>query len=366
LSLEEKSNDLTPKIEIGFDAKRYFHNSTGLGNYARWLINEMVREPELSVHIYSTKKEDISGNFTFHSPENYLKTFSSVWRSRVIVKDLLRDQVKIYHGLSNELPFGIHNTPIKSVVTIHDLINLRFPENYNAIDLRIYRRKLDYAIKQSNAIVTPSIQTKIDILENFEVEESKIHVIQLSNALSPNIYTLNHIVPYILCVSSFNKRKNIVNLVKAYQASNITNTKLILAGRDGDTSREVVALAESVPGVEIIPNPDENKIAELYNHALFCVYPSLFEGFGLPILEAFSYGKTVATSNISSMPEVGGNAALYFNPYEIKDMSNALNKLMSENERTSLMDQIPIQMKKFESKELIKSYMKIYKAIITS
>ena len=104
-------------------------------------------------------------------------------------------------------------------------------------------------------------------------------------------------------------------------------------------------------------------LALLYNSCEYCIYPSEYEGFGIPILEAFSYGKPVATSNISSMPEVGGDAADYFNPHELKSIENSIIKMNNPDYRTSLEANINRQLEKFESSRLIATYEDMYKRL---
>lgn len=344
-------------INVGFDAKRYFNNKTGLGNYSRWLVNGL-KETNLSITLFNPRKEGTDLNLV----SSKSKLTKSVWRSKWITKDDSFKNLDIYHGLSNELPFGIHKTNVRSVVTIHDLINFRYPENYKPIDRIIYQKKLEYAAKVANIIITPSQQTKRDVVHFLKADDSKIKVIPIS--VGPSIPPLPSHGNTVLCISSFSKRKNLIRLIDAFLRIKDKDLKLIIAGSKGDTYNQVNELAGKYPQIELKNNLSSSKINELYSKALFCIYPSLFEGFGIPILEAFAHNKLVATSNISSMPEVGGDVAVYFNPESVSEITQAIDKLSDSSIRKGREALIPQHLKHFDSAPLLSQYLDIYKQLV--
>jgi glycosyltransferase involved in cell wall biosynthesis len=348
----------TSKLSIGFDAKRYFHNTTGLGNYARWLIDGLSIEDDLNLVLFNPSNQTHT-HPVYSAP---LKKLQPFWRSVGIKKQIAASKIQVYHGLSNELPFGIHKTGVKSVVTIHDLINLKFPKNYPFTDRLIYAKKLSYAVKYADCIVVPSESTKEDLLHFFNADESKINVIGLSvkTVENPNISKPGK---HLLCVSSFTERKNLVNLVQAYQLVK-GNTPLIIAGAEGETYTKVQDLAKTDSRIELRTNVSNAVLSDLYRDAIYCIYPSIYEGFGIPILEAFSHKKVVATSNISSMPEVGGDAAMYFNPLHMKSIAGVLSTLLEEESRKRLEKNIPAQLLKFNSQHLLRTYKEVYQKLI--
>jgi glycosyltransferase involved in cell wall biosynthesis len=350
-------------MKIGFDAKRYFNNSTGLGNYARWLVDGLAQRNAYEYHLYQPNEISQTVNLPVHSPIGISKASPSLWRSRFVCSRLEADGIDIFHGLSNEIPFGIHKTNIKAVVTIHDLINKRYPKNYRSIDKIIYNRKLHYAQKHATKIITPSEQTKADLIHYFGTDKNKVDVIPLSVQPRKHAEHTNQVEgPYMLCVSGFSKRKNIPTLIKSYLGL-YTNVKLVLAGQKGDTYKEVKALAKHNPNIIIKTNVSNAELDSLYQHSLFCVYPSLFEGFGIPILEAFSYGKTVATSNLSSMPEVGGYAALYFNPLDVDEITKTLRLMLQQDNRAGLESLIISRLSHFDSEKLLARYEALYQSL---
>lgn len=351
-------------MRIGFDAKRYFNNFTGLGNYSRWLINNLNDQIPQSIVLFHTKKQnEYNEDISVITPE--IPLLKSIWRSWLIVRNLKKEKIDIYHGLSNELPFGIHKTSIKTVVTIHDLINKRYPENYAPIDRWIYDIKLRYAQKHADVIITVSEQTKKDIINYYKTDESKIRVIPIGIS-KKKTSTKKSDKPYILCVSSFTKRKNIRTLLEAFESIKSKKITLKVVGSHGNTSKEIIRLAKKDLRVELQFNVSNEKLNELYRNCEFCIYPSLFEGFGIPILEAFSFGKTIATSNISSMPEVGKNAAMYFDPKNHLSVRQAILQLMNQDIREEFEKKIPKTLQLFDSNKLIETYKSTYDELMTT
>ena len=351
-------------MRIGFDAKRYFNNITGLGNYSRWLIDNLNNQISQSIFLFhSDKSFDRKKDFNIITPKYSL--LKAIWRSWLVTKNLKKEKIDIYHGLSNEIPFGIHKTGIKSVVTIHDLINKRYPENYQLIDRWIYDLKLRYAQKYADVIITVSEQTKKDIIKYYNTNEAKIKVIPIGIA-QRKIKPVESPSPYILCVSSFTKRKNLKALVQAFKSIEDKDIKLKIVGSYGEAANEIQSLAKKDPRIELHFNISNEELNDLYTKCQFCVYPSLFEGFGIPILEAFSYGKAIATSNISSMPEVGKDAALYFNPNDPNHIREAIFQLMDNDTRNEYVKKIPTTLKSFDNHVLINAYKSVYSKLMTT
>ena len=170
-------------MNIAFDAKRAFTNGTGLGHYSRTLIRSLAtffpNENYFPCTPLITDRFDVSAFPNMHiiSPATFTtRSLRKLWRSSLVKSDLLKNNIDIYHGLSHEIPKGIDATKIKSIVTMHDLIFERFPEQYGLIDRKIYRYKFQYACKHANKIIAISEQTKNDLVELYDVPEHKIAV----------------------------------------------------------------------------------------------------------------------------------------------------------------------------------------------
>ena len=158
-------------MKIGYEAKRIFHNKTGLGNYSRDLIRILsTYYPDNTYFLYNPKPSEKN---LFNSEKtnikeclpksSFYKMFYNLWRQKAIVGDIVADDIQIYHGLSGEIPLGINRTKIKTIVTIHDLIFLRYPELYPFLDRIIYRVKFYSACKNADTIIAISEETKKDM-----------------------------------------------------------------------------------------------------------------------------------------------------------------------------------------------------------
>jgi len=168
-------------MHVGFDAKRAFHNQTGLGNYSRDVLRLLVRHrPGHRYTAYTPPAEglELGPGITVRGPDRPLGRLApSLWRVAGLAAQARREGVDLFHGLSNELPLGIERTGLRSVVTIHDLIFERFPELYPPVDRRIYRWKFRSATRRADRIIAISRQTRDDLVDLFGVDPARIRVV---------------------------------------------------------------------------------------------------------------------------------------------------------------------------------------------
>ena len=340
-------------MKIGYDAKRIVRNGTGLGNYGRTLVNDIAQQDRLlDLRLYAPDKgrDELRGqivaqdNVSFCYPHDSALPFAKAWwRTKGMVKDLQRDQIQIYHGLSGELPFGISKTNIRSVVTIHDLIFLRHPEYYHWIDTKIYTWKFLQTIKEADHIIAVSECTKRDIMEFGEVDGSQISVIYQSCAprfskeeVRGNKERLRVGASagmdgrYILSVGSIEERKNILLAVKALPLLP-EDLKLVIVGRHTkytDVVQDYVQRHGLTQRVKILHGVKDEELPDLYAGAEAFVYPSIYEGFGIPIIEAISTGLPVVACTGSCLEEAGGPDNLYVAPDDAEGMAAAIRQVL--------------------------------------
>lgn len=330
------------KMIIGFDAKRIVRNRTGLGSYARTLVNDLAGRGDMLLRLYAPDAghDDLRSqvpereNLCYCYPSSLTSHFSpftslskSYWRSRGIVSQLQRDGIQLYHGLSGELPMGISRSGIKSVVTIHDLIFLRHPEFYHWIDTKIYAWKFRHTVREADHIIAISECTKRDIMELGNVDERKISVVYQSYA--PHFKNLNSLPSplssrkYILNVGTIERRKNILLAVKAL-ALLPADLSLVIIGRHTPYADEVKAYAEKhhlADRVIMLHGINNEQLPPYYANAETFVYPSVYEGFGIPIIEAISSGLPVVACTGSCLEEAGGPDTLYVAPNDVQGMA---------------------------------------------
>jgi len=353
-------------MNIGFDAKRAYHNQTGLGHYSRTLIRSLSEyHPNHHYYLFNPKP---SGLFSLKAknlhevlPAGLLNNiFASAWRSSWVKKDLKRLEIHLYHGLSHEIPLGIHKTGIKSVVTIHDLIHERHPGQYNPIDIKIYQKKFRNACVHADKVIAISRQTKKDIMEFYKIPEEKITVCYQScnpafgqragedeKRKVKGKYSLPE--QFFLYVGSIIERKNLLNICKAFfLLRNKLNIPLVVIG-DGKKYKEqvkdyirqnrladkIIFLSESAPAKSSLSFQTAVDFPAIYQSAIAMIYPSFFEGFGIPVLEALWSRLPVITSNTSCLPEAGGEGAYYVNPASAEEIAEGMKKIYSDKQFTA-------------------------------
>ena len=371
----------TSILKIGFDAKRIVRNGTGLGSYGRTLVNDLAQYP-LRLNLYAPDKgrDDLRtqiverDNIAFVYPTS--RHFKSYWRSRGIVADLKRDGIQLFHGLSGELPFGIRKSGIKSVVTIHDLIFLRHPEFYNPIDVQIYKWKFRQTIKEADYIIAISECTKRDILEygGNLVSEDKITLIYQSCSprfnTSQNYKTSNlnsKLGCYVLSVGSIEPRKNTMLALKALHHLP-DDISLVLVGRHTAYTDKLIQYAKA-NGLEhrlhILHGVPDTDLPALYAGAECFVYPSVYEGFGIPIIEAISCGLPVVACTGSCLEEAGGPDSLYVAPNDAIGMANAIRRsLKGADDREERIQRSMDYIRRFSGTDVAGQVVDVYKRVL--
>jgi glycosyltransferase involved in cell wall biosynthesis len=371
-------------MNIGFEAKRVFHNKTGLGNYSRDLVKLLSQYfPENIYFLYNPKPKknqlfDVNNTNVFEkNPTSFFyKKFKNLWRQFGVTTDLTNDKIEIFHGLSGEIPFGLKSKNIKSVVTIHDLIFVKFPELYSFWDRKIHYYKFKKAAQNADIIVAVSQQTKEDIVEILKIDPSKIKVIyQGCHSIFKENFEVNQIqevvskynLPekYILNVGTIETRKNVLLAVKAIK--NI-DAFLVIVGKETKYSDEVknyISENNLQDKVLFLKGLSLQELAIVYQKATIFVYPSFYEGFGIPIIEAL-YSKTpVITTAGGVFPEAGGANSIYINPNSVSEMKTAILKLWNdENLRYSIAEKGFDFVQKFNDQGIAKEYIQIYKIIL--
>ncbi|MFA5933597.1 MAG: glycosyltransferase family 1 protein [Microgenomates group bacterium] len=368
-------------MNIGFDGSRAFSkNRTGTENYSYQLLKHLAKlDHTNNYYIYLTPKpytlypKDWPGNFKFITIP-----FSRLWTQVGLAKQTFKDtHLDVLFIPSHTLPL-IKRPGLKTVVTVHDLGAEYLPKTHQ-LKQRVYLKLMtDYQLKTVTRLIAVSKATKEDLVRRINIDPKKIDVIYEGydkSAFKPlktdefkdtlKYYDIES-NKYFLFVGTIQPRKNLVRLISAYsiflntpssatdrkvssmkylvysekQESldtkyKIQNTypKLVLAGSKGWMSDEIYELPKKL-GIEDQVKflgyvPDEN-LPSLYNGAIAFLYPSLFEGFGLPILEAMACGCPVLTSNVSSMPEVAGSSAVYVNPYSEDKIAQSISKLFND------------------------------------
>ncbi len=369
-------------MNIGFDAKRAFFNRSGLGNYSRSIIQLLNKYyPDNKYFLYTPKisnKIDFidSPNVKIRQPKGWIyRLVNAYWRSFKMPVDFQNDKLDLYHGLSNELPFGIKKSNVKSIVTIHDLIFMRYPKLYKKIDRWIYYKKFKTSCSNADTVVATSNQTKNDLIEFLNVDEKKIRVVY--QGCSPIFYQnksdeekhkirekYNLPSNFLLYVGTVEERKNALSIVKALHKGNI-DVPLIIAGKQTPYIEKIKQyitqnnVANDIRFLSYLPLED---LPALYQMADAFIFPSIFEGFGIPILEALNSGVPVITSTGSCFRETGGPQSLYVEPGDTESMIKAIKDVMTDRELRERMKQEGLaHARKFRDENIADNMFKVYK-----
>lgn len=371
-------------MKVGFDAKRAFFNKSGLGNYSRDIIRSLKKHyPEIEYYLYTPSTSgslsfmDFTGVKVSTPNKKKGKILQSYWRTLQLSNRLKKDTIDVYHGLSNELPRNIKQSKAKSVVTIHDLIFLRHPEWYRPVDRSIYRAKFKYSCKVADTIIAISEQTKSDIIEFYGIDERKIKVVyQSCNDLfkqeitgkEKEIIKQKYKLPdtFLLSVGTIEKRKNLLSLVKAIKLGRI-DIPLIVIGRKTNYFNKIQRFIETehLKNICFLNEVPVEDLPAIYQLSELFIYPSSFEGFGIPVLEAL-YSKTpVITSKSGCFKEVGGPSSLYVDPSDIEELSEAIIYVSSKKKvKEEMIEQGYLHAQQFSGKNAAQSLMKIYTRLI--
>lgn len=369
---------------LGFDAKRFFHNKTGLGNYSRDLIRILAHYyPDNTYLLYNPKPKKIDriaidGEIIIEKLPNSKKDrkLSSLWRLFSISSQIKNDKVAVFHGLSGEIPIGLSKSGIKTIVTIHDLIFMRYPELYTFFDRKIHYCKFKYAAKKADLVIAISEQTKKDIVEYLKIKPEKIKVIYQGCApvfkeeipselleLTRKKYQLpSH---FILNVGTIEKRKNILSAIKAIKDIDI---QLVIIGKKTayyNEIRKYILENKMEDKIIFIENIALNELAAIYRMAQIFIYPSVFEGFGIPIIEAL-YSKTpVLTSKGGCFSEAGGENSVYINALISEEISVEIIELLTNSEKRELMKRKGFEfVQKYNDDKIAKNWIETYNEVL--
>lgn len=340
-------------MKIGFDAKRLFLNNTGLGNYSRFVVDSLVKNhPENQYFLYTPNTRKNKGTEHYFStsnvhiiqPKGLLKFgfLKSIWRTFFISFDTSVKELDVFHGLSHELPLGLPPN-VKKVLTVHDVIFLRFPEYFPVIDRFFYKLKLASACEKADLIIAISEETKKDIIAFFQVDESKIQVIYQGcneiyfdkvsderRAIIMQKYNLPD--KYILNVGSIEERKNVGLLIEALaQIPENDRPDIVLIGKRTPYTQKVEKLIQKYKleaKVHILPFISFEDLSGIYQQAKLFAYTSKVEGFGIPILEAMVSEIPVLVPKGSCFTEVVGPDGVYFEPENSLDLANKIQHIL--------------------------------------
>lgn len=358
---------------FGYDKNTGLPLRVGSAEFAFRLIKEFAKNNDHNFFIYTPVEPSKDLPRETNSFKYIVFKSKKLWTMLGLSKKIYKDKnnLDVFFSPTHYLPlFSV----VPSVVSIFDLSYLKYPELFKKKDL--YQLKIwgRYSIKRAKAVITISESSKNAIIEEYKLASDKVHVVypgikELINNREINMTDLQKKYGikknFILFVGTIQPRKNIARMVEAI--SQIPELELIVVGKKGwqyegilDSPRKF-GVENRVKFLEFVP---DEELSELYKNAICFVLPSLYEGFGLPILEAMKYGCPVVTSNTSSLPEAGGDAALYFDPEDSSDISEKIKNLLSDDKlREDMIEKGYKQAKKFSWEKAAKETLHVLKEV---
>lgn len=289
-----------------------------------------------------------------------------------------KDNIDVFFSPTH---YGVIRCPVPQVISILDVSYKYFPEMFGKKDLAQLALWGGYSVKNAAKIITISNSSKSDIIKEYKVSDAKVETVYLG--VKSDNQDSNHEIkmedirqkyniekPYLLFVGTLQPRKNIVRLIEAFSQipPSYSPLKLVIIGRRGWQYKEILEAPKKYnveDSVVFLENVTDADLPAFYKNAELFVLPSLYEGFGLPVLEAMRYGCPVATSNVSSLPEAGGDAAIYFDPENTNDIALKIEKVLKDDKlRAKMVKEGHSQVKKFSWEKAAKETLEVLESVV--
>lgn len=338
-------------MKIGIDSRAAnWYRGTGIGTYTYQVINSLNKIDFFNEYLLFMPNDtncDIkfSNNYKIKNISQDMK--GNFWDEVNIPNILKSKDIDLYHVPQNGIGLPKEKT-CPFIITLHDIIPYKMPETVGETYLEIFLRQMPEIIPKCDGIITVSNYSKKDIVEAFNFPEEKIFVTHLANEdmyipldkkQCKNFVKRNYAIEdgYVLYVGGFSPRKNIVGLIQAFSILHHrlkdSNLKLVIAGKQGKSYSLYKKTAEDLHVADKVVFPGFIPLEHMpifYNACELFVYPSLYEGFGLPPIEAMACGVPIIASNLTSIPEVVGDAGILINPYDVNELCNAIDKVLQD------------------------------------
>lgn len=365
---------------IGIDGNEAnVQKRVGIGEYAYQILSQFskLKSPTFIVYLKNKPlpdmpKESTNWKYRVIGPKKLWTQFALPW-------DLFTYRLRpnVFFTPSHYAP---RFSPVPTAISIMDLSYIKFPELFKKSDLYQLRNWTKYSVSKATKIFTISLASKNDIIKEYKLSKNKVVVTypglksmsniknQTSNMVQGRSDHQSASSSYILFVGTLQPRKNIVRLVEAFSKINpkYPDLLLLIVGKKGWLFEEILSSAKKygANGVMFVDFVEDSKLPSLYKNAQCFVLPSLYEGFGLPVLEAMKNGCPVILSNVSSLPEAGGDAALYFDPLNVEDIAQTIDKVLSNPKlRSEMIKKGYEQVKKFSWEKTAKETLKVLEEI---
>jgi len=358
-------------MKIGINSRMYQNNMTGIPYYIECLYKECLKVDHDNEYIFfQTKKTKMIGNT--HVIKRGNSVIDAFLFDNFLIRKLIKqDKIDVYHGPASILPF-FKDKNVRYVLTVHDLSFLVFPNNNSKIFNLYYKYFVGRSLKNADVIVADSENTKRDIAKFYSINKNKIRVIYpgVNNLFLSKTHVKRLIQEkYFFTLSTHPERKNIYRVIELLESNNqLSNHVFVIAGLiPADQLSKLKVLIKKLhlqDQIILFGYATEEELMSLYQHAEFFIYPSYYEGFGFPILEAMLSRCPVIASNTSSIPEITPNKDWLFNPNSTKGIQRSIEKMISltPGNREKLIQDNLIFASKFSWHESAMTMIKAYRS----
>jgi len=376
-------------VRIGIDYTPAYEQGGGIGRLVRNLVAALAQydaDFDYRLFVAGVKRSDLPSlsepNFSWNATRVSSRWLARIWhRARMpLPVELFVGSVSLYHAMDFVLPPTLPVT--RTVVTVHDMSFVRVPDAASPQLRQYLNRVVPRSVRRADCVIADSQSTKDDLIDLYGVEPDKISVLlsgiashyfvdSVSKMTMRSKYNIPD-APYIFSVGTVQPRKNYSRLIQALVILRrmYHNLHLVIAGGSGwleDDMYRTIEAAKQADFVHLIGFVDDADLPALYHDAACVAYPSLYEGFGFPVLEAMASGTPVVTSNVSSLPEVAGDAALLVDPYRVEEIAHAIQRILGDSElRQELIQRGYKQAAKFTWANSAKQLHQIYTKVLAT
>lgn len=365
------------RLKIGIDAKRIFHNDTGLGNYSRTLVRNLAAQyPIHTYYLFTPTISDHGYASEFLQSDKYEVITSSawpnsIWRTFRIPRIVDRLGLDIYHGLSHELPLTALPKRTKSIVTFHDLIYEVYPDLFKRVDQKTYSTKYRKSAKLADHIIAISQSTSKDLQRLYGISANAISVCYQSCNEAYLLDDRPHYQgDYLLYVGSIIRRKGLLQIAQALELLQPSERMMIkVVGSGGEylgRVKDFIRVSGLEDWFDFVGHVDNADLIDIYYHARALLLPSIYEGFGIPIIEALAVATPVITSETSSLPEAAGPGGLLVDPKNPQLISQAIRIMIKETATVERLAQAGRQyvQERFTARGTTNRLMEVYKSVL--
>ncbi|MDH5479900.1 MAG: glycosyltransferase family 4 protein [Nitrosomonas sp.] len=370
-------------MKVGVDARLLSRPITGIGRYTMEMCRALSKIEEVSLHLYSPAavRADVATGFetaNIRTKDWDNGLLRQIWSETYLPLWIKKDAVDVFWGPAHRLPHWLPPN-IARVVTIHDLVWKYASDTMRPLSRLLEKSQMPFAVKNADHVVADTRATASAVVNEFHITPAKLSVITLGASKVSSVTDMQGLhsmginQPYFLFVGTLEPRKNLHRLLLAYASlpdDVKTQAKFVIAGGKGwgyVDLQDMIARLGIGKYVSLLGYVDEHTLAALYANAQFLAMPSLYEGFGLPLIEAMVYGTPALTSNNSSMPEVAGDAGFLIDAHNVESIANGLIKLITDEKiRDSLAAKAKNNAAKFNWDESAQQLIIVFKKAISA